>query len=166
MRKLIGKGTFTKAYQISETEVEIVSICPAKECYALFSQGNTFAPVIEKIDYREDGFSVYNMPLYPKVTAPKKQLNAKAYAIYSELRKISCQYNMSYNSFVEAVEALNLSEDDKEQIIDIASDVANAIDCDDMGFEISPRNITTDDNGNLIMLDCFFSRKLLRSTRK
>lgn len=163
-RKLIGKGAFTKAYQISETEVEIVSICPAKECYAMFSQGNTFAPVIEKIDYREDGFSVYSMPLYPKVTAPKKQLNKEAYKIYSALKAISGQYQMTYNKFVEAVESTDLDEDTKEQIIEIASDVGNGIDCDDMGFEISPRNITTDEAGNLIMLDCFFSRKLLRTT--
>ena len=89
MRNLIGKGAFTKAYQVSETEVEIVTICPAKECYALFSQCNEFAPKIEKIDYLEDGFSVYSMPLYPKVTAPKKQLNAKAYGIYTTLRNIA-----------------------------------------------------------------------------
>lgn len=165
MRKLIGKGTFTKAYQVGETEVEIVSICPAKECYAMFSQGNTFTPVIEKVDYREDGFSVYSMPLYPKVTAPKKQLNAKAYTIYTTLKAISGQYNMTYYKFVEAVEASNLEEEDKESIIEIAGDVGNGIDCDDMGFEVSPRNITTDNNGNLIMLDCFFSRKLLRTTQ-
>lgn len=165
MRKLIGKGTFTKAYQVSETEVEIVSICPAKECYAMFSQGNTFAPAIEKIDYREDGFSVYSMPLYPKVTAPKKQLNTESYKIYQALRTISGQWKMTYNKFVEQVEALDISEEAKESIIEIASDVGNGIDCDDMGFEISPRNISTDNNGNLIMLDCFFSRKLLRTTQ-
>lgn len=165
MRKLIGKGTFTKAYQVSETEVEIVSICPAKECYAMFSQGNTFAPVIEKIDYREDGFSVYSMPLYPKVTAPKKQLNTESYKIYQALRTIIEQWKMTYNKFVEQVEALDISEEAKESIIEIASDVGNGIDCDDMGFEISPRNITIDNNGNLIMLDCFFSRKLLRTTQ-
>lgn len=166
MRKLIGKGTFTKAYQISETEVEIVSICPAKECYAMFSQGNTFAPKIEKVDYREDGFSVYSMPLYPKVTAPKKQLNEKAYVIYMTLRGIASTYAMDYYKFIEAVEASDLDEDTKESASELCSDACNGIDPQDMGFEISPRNITTDDNGNLIMLDCFFSRKLLRTTQK
>lgn len=163
-RKLIGKGAFSKAYQVSETEVEIVSICPAKECYAMFSQGNTFAPVIEKIDYREDGFSVYSMPLYPKVTAPKKQLNTKAYAIYSTLRNIATTYAMDYYKFVEAVESSDLEDEVKESVIELCSDACNGIDPADMGFEISPRNITTDEAGNLIMLDCFFSRKLLRTT--
>lgn len=166
MRKLIGKGSFTKAYQISETEVEIVTICPAKECYAMFSQGNTFAPKIEKIDYREDGFSVYSMPLYPKVTAPKKQLNAEAYNVYMTLRNIANTYAIDYYKFIEAVEASELDEDTKESVCELCSDACNGIDPMDMGFEISPRNITTDDKGNLIMLDCFYSRKLLRTTRK
>jgi methyl coenzyme M reductase alpha subunit len=127
----------------------------------MFSQGNVFAPKIDKVDYREDGFSVYSMPLYPKVTAPKKQLNVKAYAIYTTLRSI---YG-DYYEFVKKVETSNLDEDVKESIIELCSDACNGIDPQDMGFEISPRNITTDDNGNLIMLDCFFSRKLLRTTR-
>ena len=166
MKKLIGKGAFTKCYQISETEVEIVSICPAKECYAMFSQGNTFAPKIDKIDYPEDGFSVYSMPLYPKVTAPKKQLNPQAYEIYKTLRNIAMSYAIDYYKFVKEVESSVLNEDVKEAIIELCSDACNGIDPQDMGFEISPRNITTDDNGNLIMLDCFFSCKLLRTTRK
>lgn len=166
MRKLIGKGSFTKAYQISDSEVEIVTICPAKECYAMFSQGNMFAPEIEKIDYLDSGESVYRMPLYPKVTAPKKQLNKKAYAIYQELRKISGTYAMNYNRFCQEVEASSIEEEAKEEIISLISDACNAIDCNDMGFEISPRNITTNENGDLIMLDCVFSRKLLRSTWK
>lgn len=50
MRKLIGRGTFSKAYQTGESTVELVTTCPAKECYAMFSQGNPFAPQIER-DY-------------------------------------------------------------------------------------------------------------------
>lgn len=165
MKKLIGKGSFTKCYQVSETEVEIVSICPAKECYAMFSQGNVFAPKIDKADYREDGFSVYAMPLYPKVTAPKKQLNEQAYNIYQTLRAIAQQRN-DYYEFVKSVEGSALKEDVKELIIELCSDACNGIDPQDMGFEISPRNITTDSNGNLIMLDCFYSLKLLRTTWK
>lgn len=165
-RKLIGKGAFTKAYQVAENQVEIITICPAKECYALFSQGNSFAPVIEKVDYLDSGESVYNMPLYPKITAPKKQLNAKAYVIYNTLRNIASTYAIDYYKFIEAVEACELGEETKESVIDLCSDVCNGIDPMEMGFEISPRNITTNDVGDLIMLDCFFSRKILRSTYK
>ena len=45
----IGKGTFTKAYLKDDGMVKIISMCPAKECYALFSQGNAFAPMIETV---------------------------------------------------------------------------------------------------------------------
>jgi len=166
MRKLIGKGSFTKAYQIAQDKVEVLSICPAKECYALFSQGNPLAPVIERIDYLENGNSVYHMPLYPKVTAPKKQLNKEAYKVYIELRKVSSHWNINYNSFYEKIGESSIDEEAKEDILSLVSDVCNSIDCDDMGFEISPRNISTNDNGDLIMLDCFFSRKLLKTTWK
>lgn len=164
MRKLIDKGAFTKAYQIAEDKVEILTICPAKEAYALFSQGNKFAPIIEKVDYLDSGESVYHMPLYPKVTAPKKQLNKEAYAVYQALRKISGSCSMTYYRFIEEIEASNINEDDKEEIISLISDACNAIDTMDMGFEISPRNISVTETGDLIMLDCVFSRRVLRST--
>lgn len=125
MRKLIGKGSFTKAYQIGEDKVEVVSICPAKECYAFFSQGNIFAPIIEKIDYLENGNSVYHMPLYPKVSAPKKQLNETAYKIYQTLRSISGEFGMNYNLFCKEVEATDLEEDVKEEILNLVGDVCN-----------------------------------------
>lgn len=164
-RKLIGTGTFTKAYQVGEYEVEVVSFCPAKECYALFSQGNTFAPVMERVDYLDSGAGVYAMPLYPKVTAPKKQLNAEAYNVYKVLRDISGQWDMNYNKFCDLVNASTLLDDIKEAVLDLAGDVCNAVDCYDFGFEISPRNISVKEDGSLVMLDCFFSRKLLRSTQ-
>jgi hypothetical protein len=162
-RKLIGKGSFTKAYLLNDGTVEVESICPAKECYALFSKGNSFAPIIDRTDYLDSGVCVYKMPLYPKCRAPKRELNTTAYKVYTELRKLSCQFAMTYNKFTAAVEALSLEEDTKEEIISLAGDVANAIDCNDMGFEISPRNISYTAEGGLVMLDCFFSRKLLHS---
>ena len=163
-RKLIGTGTFTKAYQVGENEVEVVSFCPAKECYALFSQGNTFAPVMERVDYLDSGAGVYAMPLYPKVAAPKKQLNAESYSVYKVLRDISGKWDMNYNKFCDLVNTSTLLNDIKEAVLELADDVSNAIDCYDFGFEISPRNISVKEDGSLVMLDCFFSRKLLRST--
>lgn len=169
-RKLIGKGAFTKAYQIEENLVEVVTVCPAKECYAIFSQGTRFAPTIEKIDCRDDGKQVYHMPLYPKMRAPSKQLNAESFAIYKALRSITSNwgsnynYSPSYNSFCDAVRGLPISDDAKEAITSLAGDVCNAIDCYDMRFEISPRNVTCDSDGNLVMLDCFFCIKTLSET--
>lgn len=167
MRKLIGKGAFTRAYQIGDNEVEIITTCPAKEAYALFSQGNPLAPVIEKHDYRDDGKSVYRMPLYPKMRAPKQQLTAQAYAAYKALRGIMQQYHAlpvrqaNYNVLFDMVTLSPLDDEHKANVLDLLSDVCNAIDCYDLGYEISPRNISVTPDGGLVMLDCFFSRKAL-----
>lgn len=158
MRKLIGVGTFTKAYQVEENKVEVISSCPAKEAYALFCGENPFAPKIEK-DYSRK--NTYLMPLYPKIKAPKQQLNERAYEIYKALRKLPLGLN--YYGFERAIENLTvLHEEERENILGLAGDVGNAISPEDMRFEISPRNISHDKKGNLILLDCFFSAKLLR----
>jgi len=169
MRKLIGKGTFTKVYQISETEVEVITTCPTKEMYAMFSQGRMFAP---KVTRNYDKENAYFMPLYPKVKAVKKQLNEHAYNVYRALQEIhtdiwkNCKGDTGYHRFCHIVEkSTRLTEEEKENIIDLAGDVCNNMDPDDMRFEISPRNITFDEQGNLILLDCFFSSKVLHDTK-
>lgn len=162
MRKLIGKGTFSKAYQVSEDTVELVSTCPTKECYAMFSDGNPFAPAIER-DYNQE--NTYRMPLYPKVRAPKRQLNERAYLVYKTLRNVDLV--KGYQDFCAQINARSaLTEEEKENIISLAGDVCNAVDCRDMCFEISPRNITHDGDGNLILLDCFFCLSALKEHRK
>jgi hypothetical protein len=159
-RKLIGKGAFTKAYQVGENEVEVHSFCPAKECYAMFSQGNQFAPVIER---KETG--IYKMPLYPKVRAPSHQFNPRALHIYKTLRKMfRTTANLDYQNFCKAVNVLPLTECERDALIEMAGDVCNAIDCKDVRFEISPRNVTHDESGNLVLLDCFFSVATLRTS--
>lgn len=166
-RKLIGRGTFTKAFQISETEVEVITTCPSKECYAIFSQGNPFAPVIEKTDYLDSGESVYLMPFYSKVKSPSRELNKESLEVYEALRAINNTYSVKdYYEFCNAIDATTLPEEAKENIKELCGDVANGIDCYDLGFEISPRNIAISEGGQLIMLDCFFSRKLLTNTNK
>lgn len=158
MKKLIGRGLFSKAYQISDDMVELVSICMAKEAIAMFAQGNRFAPIIERVDFTDKGESVYHMPLYPKVTAPKKQLNQKAYDLYKTLREFSGCGDMTYYRFVDLVEGSGLDAETQEDIISLAGDVANGIDPMKLGFEISPRNITTNQDGDLILLDTFFCK--------
>lgn len=163
MRKLIGKGAFSRAYQIGESQVEVISSCPTKECYAMFSQGNPFAPVIEHIGQKDEK-GIFHMPLYPKIKSIKTQFNARALHVYRELRKLGLDAE-NYQHFCKMVENLSLTQDEKDNIISLASDVCNAIDCRDMRFEISPRNVSCDGNGNLIMLDCFFCMKQLRKVR-
>jgi hypothetical protein len=164
MRKLIGKGAFTRAYQIGLNQVETISSCPAKECYAMFSQGNPFAPVIEHIGQTNDGKGIFHMPLYPKIKSIKTQFNAESLHVYRQLRKLELWAD-SYNVFCNMVNDLLLTDQQKEDIISLAGDVCNAIDCRNLRFEISPRNVSCDENGNLIMLDCFFCMKELMKVR-
>lgn len=164
MRKLIGKGTFSRAYQISETQVELVSTCPTKECYCLFSQNNPLAPKIERVFGKEN---TYLMPLYPKMKAPKKQLNAQAYELYSALKRYALNGEgcIGYHTFAKKINEFGgMTEEQKENICSLAGDVCNNMDCEDMRFEISPRNISCDEQGNLILLDCFFSSQALSSS--
>lgn len=170
MKKLIGKGAFSRAYQVSENKVELHSTCPAKECYALFSQDNPLSPVIEKEGFNRNGKPVYIMPLYPKVKAPKKQLNKKSYSLYKSLKDaFNCSTIADYYWFYSVTQQLasdnKISIQDMENLQSLADSVGNAIDPKDMRFEISPRNITHDENGNLVLLDCFFSLKTLKITR-
>ncbi len=164
-RKLIGKGAFTRAYQIDVNKVEVVTICPAKECYAMFSQGNPFAPIIESVDTTADGQKrVYHMPLYPKMKAITRQLNPESLEVYRQLRKLGYTVK-DYQDFCHKIDDLYLSPDVKAHIKELAGDVCNAIDCSNTRFEISPRNVSCDDNGNLIMLDCFFCMKTLFNSK-
>lgn len=167
MRKLIGKGAFTRAYQIGLNQVEVVSSCPAKECYAMFSQGNPFAPKIEHIGQANDGKGIFHMPLYPKMKSIKTQFNAESLHIYRELRKLMNlkAWDESYHTFCDQVDNLDLTEQQMDDIKSLAGDVCNAIDCRDMKFEISPRNVSCDEAGNLVMLDCFFCYKTLAKLR-
>ncbi len=161
MRKLIGKGTFTKAYQVADDTVEIVTKCPTKECYAMFSQHNPLAPKIERTNTN----GIFKMPLYPKVKAPKKQLKEEHYALYRILSGHRFS-GIHYHAFVKEVESHpDISEQDKENIVELAGDVCNGIDPMNMRFEISPRNISATPEGDLVMMDCFFSRDLLLNSR-
>lgn len=162
-RKLIGKGAFTRAYQIGENEVEVLSTCPAKECYAMFSQGNPFAPVIEHVGQKDEQ-GIFHMPLYPKMKAITRQLNTDSLHTYRQLRRLKYDTE-SYYQFCQMVDNLELSDEVKESVKALAGDVCNAIDCGNLRFEISPRNVSCDAQGNLIMLDCFFCIKTLYKAR-
>lgn len=104
------------------------------------------------------------MPLYPKIRAASKQLNAKSYQLYKELRQIESGIN--YYKFTKVIEEHpRISEKDKENINSLASDVCNGIDPEKMRFEISPRNISCDKDGNMVMMDCFFCLKTLINSK-
>lgn len=172
MRKLIGKGAFTKAYQVAEDKVELVSICPTKEAYAEFGQHIPFVPRIAIKGHDRTGAAIYDMPLYPKMKAPKQQLNAEGYTLYRKLetlfrsRLISLSSsNYNYQTVYRMFDELDIAQETKEQLQDLLGIVCNYVDTETIRFEISRRNVTCDENGNLILLDCFFCARTLQRSR-
>lgn len=161
--KLIGKGAFTKAYLDTNNNVILHSIDPIKECMAMGWFPDS--PLFPEIKTTGDN-EVYIMKYYPRVSSLKQNLKPAQWLIYQQLRKLTCtrtknRYDLSYNWYI-AFESLENKE--------LAETMCKAIDAcgnygSDIDFEISPRNVATDD-GNLILLDCFFSLSKLYSTRK
>lgn len=159
--KLIGKGTFTKAYLQPDGKVLVKSPCPVKEILSLGWCGNArFLPKIERIDHEE-----YIMPLYEKPRKLKEALLPVEYKFYLALREMHSNcWGKGLFGIIDAIKNSKLSPQRKKQMIEFAEGVAN-IGVEDIRFEISPRNVAVK-NGKLILLDVFFSSSKLRSTRK
>lgn len=168
MKKLLGRGTFTRAYLLESGEVELHSIDPVKECLALWGFGDSqLWPKIERIDYI-DGVGVYRMPRYEKPKSLKKALNAHDWEFYKALRALPCSIGFEKeselkNRWHEKFDTL------KNQFSDYVEALHEALDSlgnygFDICFEISPRNVAVKD-GNLILLDCFFLRSKLREAK-
>lgn len=160
-REWLGSGSFSEAWRTGPNTVELVSTCPSKAAYAEFSQGNPFAPKCEKHPTEKN---TVIMAYYESLEggAFSRLLNDDGKRVFRVLQEIFGGCGTPYHNFCEAVEESDeLTPEEKVDIISLASDVANAIDPDDMRFEICPVNASADENGNLILRDCFFSRELL-----
>jgi hypothetical protein len=163
MGKLIGKGMFTKVYDNNDGRVTVKSSCPMKEAVALFCQGigGTNAHLIPISNMIELG--VYIMPKYTKVTAPRTQLKPDHYALYAWLRG-NLNEKIGYSTIMDIL-ATCPHKWAVAYLLDMVcamSDYEN----EDLGFEISPRNIAIDRNNDLVLLDCFVSRRMIRQARK
>ena len=161
--KIIGKGQFSTAYQYKAV-VYIKSQDPVKECMALFPINSSFFPKVSLSDLPEFD---YKMPLYNKVRAPKRQLNDRSLLIYQELRGLFTQNCFDYNKkesgytkWFVLFSGIKSSVSVKNALIDAIGNLSNY--GDDIGFEISPRNIAATKSGNLILLDCFFIKSALK----
>ena len=157
--KLIGKGSFTKAYRKDSKTVILHSVDMVKECMSMgwFPSSNLF-PTIKKLEYGET--STYEMKLYEKVTAPKKQLTSKHYETYKELRKI---HGSNADEIRGSISNSDISHKIKEHLNGAIDALMNY--GEDIVFEISPRNIATTKTGKLILLDCFYFRSALSKVR-
>lgn len=154
---IIGKGSFTTCFDNSD-KVYLVSNDPIKECIALgWFPECELIPEIERLDY-EGEYSLYTMKKYEKVTAPKKQLNTKAYKLYLDFRRIANNLLSDVNLW-DKQKKLN-QEIKTEKLISLCLDSCSNY-TSKAGFEISPRNIASNE-GNLILLDCFFDINKLK----
>ena len=159
MDKLIGKGTFTKVYQTSKNTVRYETECPVKYCLAEWMGHDALYPLIEK---NREGELVGT--LYNKVSTPKQQLRPFHYKIYKALREL----NQGVKTFEEHHKDFDLIpyKRVREALKNWLDGLGNYINCDSIGFEISPRNIATNKSGDLILLDVFYSLELLKTYRK
>ena len=161
--KIIGKDRFSTAYQNKDV-VYIKSQDPVKECFAFFPVNSSYFPKVSVSDLPEFD---YKMPLYNKVRAPKKQLNDRSITIYQELRKLFNnnlfyfnKKESGYAKWYRLFSGIKSSKRLKNALINAIDNLANY--GDDIGFEISPRNIAATKSGNIILLDCFFLKRALK----
>lgn len=162
--KLIGKGAFTKCYQLNDNTVLLKSEDPIKECmaYDWFPESGLF-PEVEFSSIE----GCYEMEYYPKVRSLKNNLESDQYQIYKDLREVfnnletSIDIYKGYSLIYKGFEQLE-NEDLKETMIEALDACTNY--GSDVGFEISPRNVAVK-NGKLILLDVFFMKSVLNKVR-
>lgn len=164
--KLIGKGAFTKCYQLSEDKVLLKTEDPIKECMAhgWFPDSELFPEVSHS-----DVEGCYEMKYYPKVRSLKNNLSPDQYRLYKELRLIFSEFRQPvnpydrYNAWHDAFECSDLDQDIKETMQYALLACGNY--GTDVCFEISPRNVAVDD-GKVVLLNCFFMESKLKEVNK
>ena len=166
--KLIGTGSFTKAYDTNDGKVLLKSIDPIKECMAMgwFPESRLF-PTIDRIDLNV--YTMDNLGKTPKGLA--KTLRPRQYRLYKHLRELFCDNCLRDPSMRDGFtkwhilfESLPSEFKREKEILRGALDAIGNYGLD-ICFEISPRNVRIK-NGFLILLDCFFLKSELFKTLK
>lgn len=164
--KRIGKGCFTTAYLKPDGKtVFLKSVDPVKECMSagMFPNSRLF-PKITEVGHQE-----YEMKYYPKTKGLKAHLKPAHWEFYKELRAIFDAPKYwdipRYDHFKKLFQTLKRKR--KRAIMQEALDAVLCYtgDRDTVAFEISPRNVAVN-NGNLILLDCFFDFDLMLKIRR
>ena len=154
--KLIGKGAFSRVYELGDTQVLIHSNDMQKAFISEQGQGMFKMPEMgrvwddEGLPYKE-GYAWYISPRYSKVRAFTKELKLEDVALYRQLRVI---YSEGYAGYFQLKGAFNTAG--LFELVDVVEEICNYIDPDHLQFEISPRNIALDANGDMVLLDCFY----------
>ncbi len=169
--KVIGRGAFTRCYDNGDN-VLLVSSCPVKECIAHgWGSDSALFPTIEQLDYQDES-RLYTMKKYSRTRSLKTDLRPDQYELYKNLVSFARQWQLlsitlkrgdhRHMEFIKLAKSSSLDESTKQALIEQADGLANYT--NNIGFEVSPRNVAAD-NGNLILLDVFFSVDQLIKTR-
>lgn len=166
--KLIGKGSFTKAYLNDSNEVILKTQDYTKECMALGWLPES--KLIPKVEYIESG--VYKMEYLGKTPKSLKQeLRPRQYRLYQELRKlfnngfgtVGTKEKDKFFAWHDNFNKLPSEFKKEKEILKEALDSFGNFGTD-INFEISPRNVRSK-NGFLVLLDCFFFSSQLKQSR-
>jgi hypothetical protein len=171
--KQIGKGQFSVAYLSSEPRPRVFLFTSEEvqdKEILMFAHdrlpNNPHLPAVEQYGHARDGRTVWTMPLYK---APlKKADNEQAWKQYIALKKcrealyrpkgVKSGYQVNYDVYECAV-AAGVSPklaNALEHLISTAADYD-----EEYVFEFSPRNLATDAEGNLVLLDVLYHRRAL-----
>lgn len=157
--KLIGSGSFTKAYLDDRGKVVLKSRDKAKECMSMgcLPKSKLFP------DVKCIGDNLYEMNyLGPTKTGLKKELRPRQYRLYKALKDLfdkslpSNDRNDSMFLWHDLFNTLPSEFRREKQVLKEALDNFGNWGTD-VAFEISPRNVRVV-NGFLCLLDCFFFR--------
>lgn len=175
-KKLFAKGLFTKAYLTEAGRVLLHTIDPIKNAIGeqLFLPTHRMIPQAEKIDSFFNGVNdvfVLDMEYMPRPSSIKQNVSARQWRFYNLLRDVATKivygfYPTDYDrtaAIYKQFEGLPYEfRSEREILIETLDGIKNYV--DNVGFEISPRNVTVK-GGKLVLLDCFFDPKTLRDTR-
>ena len=162
MRK-VGRGMFTTAYLRDDGMVELHSVDPVKECmsHGWFPSSRLF-PTITRI-----ATGVYETKYYKVCRGLKSNLKPLEYAKYLALKELHVGFSVDpseqYDMLERAFHTLK-NKSLREAMLSALQACSNY--GQDIGFEVSPRNVAVSKTGNLILLDLFFMKSALNKARE
>jgi len=172
--KKIGRGSFTHAYLNDKGECILHSFDTMKLAVAenLFVPNHRMFPPIELTGEERFIFGRWTkemkMEYLPRPKSLKNNLTPRQWRLYKALVVVmnSTCYKRACERAGEIYKAFQSMpsefKGEKEALCDMIEGLRNY--ASEIGFEISPRNVTVK-GGKLILLDCFFDIDLLMSTR-
>lgn len=154
---VIGRGSFSAVYRKNKNTVLIKSTDSVKECMSLgWFPNSRYFPRIKRVGFSDlEYYTYYESKYYPRVKSLKAALNPNDYELYRELIKLKeSNFSLRPDPWPEVFKRLPAKfKSARKALIGAYEALRNY--SDNIGFEISPRNVAAH-NGRLVFLDCFF----------